>query len=281
MPGKKRDEGAKRAKGEYLAFIDDDSAPRADWLQNANNILLKDKKLVALGGPGVLPKNATFWERVFDQSLLNTLGGGGYTYRFQPQKERYVDDYPSMNLIINKKIFLKIGGFNNEYWPGEDSKLGNILSEKEKKLIYYNPNLVVYHHRRDSIKGHLKQYQQYGTMRGMFFVQGDKNSIRFQYVVPSLLTMYLTLYILAFLLQLTKPYNTIIFFLISLPFLTYVTMLLNVGFTSFIQSKRPKESLAILYIVPLTHIVYGYFFILGTIKETLKTPSNSSIKNKI
>ncbi len=34
-PPLKRDIGAKKAKGEIIAFIDDDAYPRKDWLINA------------------------------------------------------------------------------------------------------------------------------------------------------------------------------------------------------------------------------------------------------
>ena len=33
-PAIKRDLGAEKARGEYLAFIDDDAYPAADWLEN-------------------------------------------------------------------------------------------------------------------------------------------------------------------------------------------------------------------------------------------------------
>ena len=33
-PSEKRDIGAKKAKGELLAFIDDDAYPKKDWLKN-------------------------------------------------------------------------------------------------------------------------------------------------------------------------------------------------------------------------------------------------------
>ena len=42
-PAIKRDMGAKKAKGKYLAFIDDDAYPKKDWLNIAEKILNKSK----------------------------------------------------------------------------------------------------------------------------------------------------------------------------------------------------------------------------------------------
>ena len=70
-------------------------------------------------------------------------------------------------------MFIKLGGFKNKFWPGEDSKLINALINKEKKLIYYDPKTFIYHHRRDNLPGYLKQHRNYGYMRGMFLAHGD------------------------------------------------------------------------------------------------------------
>ncbi|HRN70622.1 MAG TPA: glycosyltransferase [Candidatus Woesebacteria bacterium] len=278
-PGIKRDQGAKQAKGTILAFIDDDAAPAKDWLEKANHIF-QDKHIHALGGPGILPQNATFWEQVFNETVLTKLGGGSYTYRFRPEPKRFVDDFPSMNFFIKKNIFLKIGGFNNNYWPGEDSKLGNILAQQEKIFILYHPDVIVYHHRRNTISGHIDQYQRYGEMRGTFFMQGDINSLRLPYIIPALFVMYCVLYILAALLFITKPYDSLLFILISVPIIVYGILLLVFSIQSFIKTKSILITLGILFILPVTHIVYGFYFFRATIIETFKKPPNITLEKK-
>src|SRR3989344_3334856 len=54
-PADKRDLGAKKAKGEVLAFLDDDSYPVKDWLKNALIIFNKDDHLAGIGGPTLTP----------------------------------------------------------------------------------------------------------------------------------------------------------------------------------------------------------------------------------
>lgn len=271
-PGDKRDHAAKKAKGDILAFIDADVAPRKDWLSNAQKVFRDHDEIVGLGGPGVLPKHTNKWEQIFDEVLQSWLGGGGYTYRFVPKEERYVDDYPSMNLLVKRPIFLKIGGFQNLYWPGEDSKLTNNLVHHNNYRILYHPDVLVYHHRRDTVKGHMEQYENYGKTRGAFFIQGDRNSLHLQYVIPALFFMYIVLYFLAALLFIFEPFDLFLFILISIPFGIYITALIVASLQSFMKTKDMLTTLGIFYILPLTHMVYGFHFLIATMKETFKKP---------
>ena len=77
-PAIKRDLGAKRAKFEYLAFLDDDAYPQSEWLTIANNTL-SDKNVVAIGGPGITPPRSSLKETVSGLFYETLIGGGGTT----------------------------------------------------------------------------------------------------------------------------------------------------------------------------------------------------------
>ncbi|KKQ37514.1 MAG: Glycosyltransferase, partial [Candidatus Roizmanbacteria bacterium GW2011_GWA2_37_7] len=179
--------------------------------------------------------------------------------------ERYVDDYPSMNLLVKKKVFLDLGGFDNDFWPGEDSKLCEDLVYKKNGKILYHPDVLIYHHRRDSLFGFLRQHSQYGYHRGAFFAHGDKNSRRFSYLMPTILViLVLYLFAIAILQILFPPFFRVIFF----PFLTFPLKLYFIsvaiqGILFFVNTQNIMISALAVVALVLMHITYGLFFIKG------------------
>ena len=183
-PAIKRDMGAEQAKYEYLAFLDDDAYPSPEWLKVAEKIFAK-KNVAALGGPGMVPPDASKKEVASGIFYETFIGGGGLAYRYRPVQEGfYVKDYPSVNLIINKIVFLEIGGFDNAFWPGEDTKLCLDLIQAGHD-IWYEPTLLVYHHRRPTFRGHFKQVGGYGLHRGHFAKIFPQTSALPLYFAPS------------------------------------------------------------------------------------------------
>lgn len=266
-PAQKRNLGAKMAKGDILAFIDDDAYPKSNWLTNAVNIFM-NKKVDAVCGPGVIPRGANFWEKTFDLLLTSSLGSGAYTYRFSPGHEQYVDDYPSMNFLIKKYIFNEIGGFNSNFWPGEDSKLCEELVYNKKRKILYSPDVLIYHHRRTNPLAFLIQHSQYGYHRGAFFAHGDKNSRHISYLIPSgILIYFFVFFVITFAFP--KIFSDIGFIFI-LPILAYVLILILQTFWAIFKTDNLLLSICSSLFLVLTHLTYGIYFIKGFLSGVIK-----------
>lgn len=264
-PALKRDMGVKESKGDIIAFIDDDAYPKKDWLEQAVKMFNKHN-VEAVCGPGSLPPNAGTWERIFDEVFKSWLGSGGYSYRFMPAEERTVDDYPSMNFLIKKEVFTKLGGFNNDYWPGEDSKLCNDLVYKEKGSIYYHPDVEIYHHRRTALKSYLKQHGNYGYHRGAFFAHGDKNSRRPGYLIPTFFVSYLIALIIAWIVSTALKLPLMYVTIWSIPLVVYAVGLVKLLLDAFINTWSLQVALGAPVTLFLTHIVYGIMFVKGYLK---------------
>ena len=187
-PAEKRDMGAKKSNGEILAFIDDDAYPDKNWLKNMVSNF-EGLEVAAVGGPGVTPPDVSWREQASGWFSASIIGGGPYVYRFLPYKKRFVDDYPSMNLAVLKSDFIKVGGFDSNFWPGEDTKLCLDLTHKLGKKIIYDPKVLVYHHRRKVWMSHLRQNGNYGLHRGYFAKTLPKTSFRLVYFLPSFLVL--------------------------------------------------------------------------------------------
>ncbi len=260
-PAEKRDIGVKKSKGEIIAFIDDDAHPAPDWLEKAVS-LFSAKKIVAVCGPGILPTKTNVWEKIFDEILRTWIGSGGYAYRFFPQKKRYVDDYPSMNFFVLKKEFLAVGGFNSDYWPGEDSKLCEDLVYKRQGRILYSPSIMTFHHRRNNLLGFLRQHANYGFHRGAFFAHGDKNSRRLSYLIPTFFVLYLIFLIYTSFFSILNTEYRILY----TPFLLYLFLGLFLTLKSYLNTKNLLLSILTFPVLLLIHLTYGILFVKGFIK---------------
>lgn len=186
-PADKRDMALTYAEGEIFAFIDDDAYPRADWLKNAVRYF-ENPDVGAVGGPAVTAPEDNVWQQASGKIYESFLCSGGYVYRYLPKAEREVDDLPSVNLIVRRDIFERVGGYDSNYYPGEDTKLCLDIVESGRKIIY-SPDVLVYHHRRRVFRQHLKQATNYAKHRGYFAKALPKTSCKPAYFIPSLFVL--------------------------------------------------------------------------------------------
>ncbi len=260
-PAIKRDIGAKKASGKYVAFIDDDAYPKKDWLAVAEK-LFNGKKVAALGGPGITPESDKLTAKASGLVFETTFGCGGYSYRYKPaRKSFYVEDFPSVNLIIEKKAFLDVGGFASKFWPGEDTKLCLALINKGYK-IWYSNELIVYHHRRPGIMKHLNQVASYGKHRGYFAKKFPKTSRKLQYFAPS---VFLLGNIGLAILSLLNPLFSTVW--VALLLIYFILITLDV----FSKTNKPVLGFLTIILVFLTHLWYGAGFIRGIFTKDLKS----------
>lgn len=256
-PAKKRNLGAKMAQGKYLAFLDDDSFPQKNWLKNALKQIESDTNITAVCGPCLTPPSDSYLQKASGLVWSSYLGSGGAgTYRNSISKKRFVQDFPSVNLIVKKKDLLTIGGFNTHHWPGEDTILCLELVSKLNKKILYHPSIIVYHHRRKVIFSHLKQITRYATHRGNFARIYPKTSLKIGYLLPSFFFIYLLL----------LPFLPVLF---MIPLLIYIFLLLITFFIFIYNHNKPLVSFLATITIPITHLYYGILFIFGFLKPQL------------
>ena len=270
-PADKRDIGAKAAKGNILAFIDDDAYPRRDWLKNAAPYF-EEEKIAGVCGPGVTPPGDNMFKKVSGWVSASLLGGGNVTHRFLPKEKREVDDYPSMNLLIRKKDYDAVGGYDSHYWPGEDTKLCLDLTHRLGKKIVYDPEVLVYHHRRDIFVPHLRQNGRYGQHRGYFAKALPETSLRLAYFVPSLFTLFLFLTPVVALVVKVLQLSTIYLLLSTVYYLLNAIYLLLLLATAVWVYKHERDWRIALLTIPaiiITHVWYGIKFIQGLLSDEL------------
>ncbi len=252
-PAEKRDLGAKNARGEILAFIDDDAYPRHDWFTNAS-VFFKNKEIGAVGGPAVTPGNEDFWKKISGNVFESYLGGGTYRKRYIPVGKVHEDyDLPSVNLMVRKSVFVAVGGFDSSFYPGEDTKLCLEIKKAGYKILY-SPDVLVYHHRRNLFPNHFNQVANYALHRGFFVKKYPETSLRFSYFIQSLFLLFTVFGFLAsaFSREIALFYWSAMGFY----FLLNVVCALKPGVL---------ETFWTVIGVFFTHLTYGFNFIKGLV----------------
>ncbi|MGI5828254.1 MAG: glycosyltransferase [Patescibacteria group bacterium] len=271
-PADKRDFGVTKARGEIVAFIDDDVVVSRNWLLKAVMCFEESKEISSVCGPGLTPDSDSLRAQVSGLVWSTWIGAGGAgTYRCTQQRRRFVDDFPTFNLLVRKDDFLKIGGFSSKFWPGEDTKLCHDLVYKLNKKILYDPEVLVYHCRRPVFLSHLKQISRYGLHRGHFTKILPKTSRRLGYFIPFLFT--LSLFVIPVLAAVFYPVYPlfskflVIFYLIELAVYSFFVLL-----TSLVTGLRKRSFLVGFLLYPgivTTHLVFGFQFGRGLLKKNL------------
>jgi len=264
-PADKRDMGAKKAKGEILAFLDDDSYPDRNWLKNAIKIFKESNKIASVCGPTLTPPHNNLRQKTSGYVWSTWLGSGGAgTYRCAVSPRQEVDDYPTVNFLIRKKDFWAVGGFDSHFWPGEDTKLCLDLTKKLKKKIIYDPKVLVYHHRREVFGPHLKQISRYAIHRGHFAKILPETSLRIGYLVP-------TFFVLGLFFGFFLSFVHLIFKIIYFSAIgAYLVLLLVTTIQVYLKEKNFKLAILVIPSIITTHIVYGVLFIKGFFLPRLK-----------
>lgn len=255
-PAKKRDVGASQASGEILAFIDDDAYPKKEWLKKVVRNFKGD--IVCVGGPAVTPDSDNLKQKASGLVFSSKVGGGTATYRYIPGKKMFVDDFPSVNMSVKKDVFMELGGFDNNYWPGEDTKFCLELVKKGYKIIY-DPEAVVFHHRRELFSPHLKQINNYALHRGYFAKKFPETSFKVSYFIPSAFVLFIVLGLMAGIY-----YSQ---------FAPYYLMVMSVYIGALVitaaKQKDFKLFLLLLSGIIVTHISYGLYFIKGLLTRRM------------
>ena len=256
LPSKKRNLAAKISKGEYLVFIDDDAFPEKLWLYNANQILNKNK-YISIGGPGIAPTKLNFFQKSVIFFLTNrflNLYGNRYSSNFKKKK---VTDWPSVNLFVKKTIFSKIGGFDINFWPGEDSILCNEINKYGE--IIYEPSLIVYHSPRENLFKFSKQIYRYGFHRAIL-MKDRKINLNIGPFLP--LLNFFVMIVLSILSYLISMKIILIYF-----FMAVIYIFISVIFTSFIEKIKIRYSFMVIPILILTHLFYSLGLLSGLLKK--------------
>ena len=160
--GAARNEGARSASGEIVAYLDADACADRDWLYFLVETIVR-RNAAAAGGPNFAP------EPVSATAAALACAPG------LPREVRAGDDRLSQlcgcNMAIRKSALEIIGGFDEMFTTaGDDTDLSWRMTAANK-LLAYAPSAVVIHERRATIKSYLVQQRGYGVGEGLLYLK--------------------------------------------------------------------------------------------------------------
>ena len=220
-----RNNGAQKAKGSILVFLDADVALLPDWigafLEDNNKILALD---IITGSRCLVPDNSSWIEK----------------YWFAPMAaDDNVTYINSGHLVVNYEFFERIGGFNTDLETGEDyefciraiKKGGRVLVNNQLKVIHFGyPKSIVQFVKREAWHG-----------------KSDFESIRnIIYSKVSLLTIVYLLAHVLFFINIMRPFSL----------LHCVIVFCVCFFSSCVKFKKTIK------VIPINTVIY-YFYFLG------------------
>jgi mycofactocin system glycosyltransferase len=150
-----RNLGARQAKGEILAFLDDDCVAGPAWLRELAPSFLWEE-VGAVGGYVDGYSNRSLLDRYERKFSLLNLG----QYIFRGVNDRFF--VPTCNMLVRKKAFVETGGIRETLRIGEDVDFCWRMRDAGWQALYVPAGNVMHKH-RNSLGKMLRRRADYGS----------------------------------------------------------------------------------------------------------------------
>ncbi|MBK1834209.1 glycosyltransferase [Roseibacillus ishigakijimensis] len=156
-----RNLAAREARGEWIVYIDDDARPHPQWLHYLRQAIARNPAARAAGGPN-LPPPPRGWQNAIVTACLGNVSHILFT-------DTTAEHLPGCNLALHRKTLLELGGFDEQFHAaGDDVDICWRLLDNSFQLAFH-PGACVFHDRRATFAGFLRQQRGYGEAEGLLY----------------------------------------------------------------------------------------------------------------
>jgi GT2 family glycosyltransferase len=153
-----RNTGLEAATGEIVAYVDDDAAPDPHWLRYLVHTF-ETTEVAAVGGPNIPPVD----DPPTAACVARAPGGPIHVLLSDTEAEHI----PGCNLAFRRDALMEIGGFDEGFtMAGDDVDVCWRIRDRSWKIAF-NPAAMVWHRRRDTVRGYLRQQRGYGRAEAL------------------------------------------------------------------------------------------------------------------
>jgi GT2 family glycosyltransferase len=153
-----RNVGLRAARGEIVAYIDDDAWPDPHWLTYLALGFVRTPH-GAIGGPNVPPPS----DGDVAACVANAPGGPAHVLISDVEAEHV----PGCNMAFRKRCLEAIDGFDPRFRRAGDDVDVCWRMRAHGFTIGFSPTAVVWHHRRDSVGAYVRQQRGYGEAESL------------------------------------------------------------------------------------------------------------------
>lgn len=173
--GKACNQGAAIASGEYLIFLNNDTIVHPGWLTHLVETAESDLSIGAVGSLLLYPDG-----RIQEAGGIIWRNGDGANYGWGENAEdgkytfaREVDYCSAASLLVRKKLFDELGGFDDRYAPAyyEDTDLCFGIRSLGFKVVYQPMSRVVHHQGVTAGTDVLQGYKRYQAINRVKFIE--------------------------------------------------------------------------------------------------------------
>lgn len=153
-----RNRGWKEARGEIVAYLDDDAFPDSDWLTYLA-AAFRESDHAGIGGPNLPPEDLG--------PIATAIGRAPGNPKAVLTSEQEAEHIPGCNMAFYREVLERLGGFDERFRiAGDDVDFCWRVLEAGETLGYHS-GAMVWHYPRSTISGFWNQQRNYGRAEAM------------------------------------------------------------------------------------------------------------------